>query len=652
MFLQQIKKIFWWKESVSENITDFSDALDWIKTYRKARNYDTAIIASKEILLKNKTGVTYYEAVLKKLFVLEASNIDKVSQAAKEKRKKVDEILSLLYKRLNILEKIIGEVEEERTIAQEKEQKELQKERFGKSLKEIEGLMKKKDFSRALFFTKKLVADFPKDKLAIETLTRVQKLHDSQKTKEQKETEKREKLNTIFKEVGVETDELKNKKGVSPIKRLSLFFKQMRVKSLEKQEYVTRQRALKDIEKLLIRSGTIENVTENESNEELFSIMNSGLSKDISGFSLHGFDFYGKILGKDKIVGDTFGYAKDGNRSVFYIGDATGHGVQAGFTVALLSKLFFEFSKKVRVFQELFLTINNELKEKLKGRIFVTSIFFELDATNNKLSFAWAGHDPMFLYRKNSDTVEKIIPGWLALGVRLIKNTSSIKIRELIMENGDVLFGYTDGIIEMKDQNGLMYSLDKLQANFKDKAKKYGHAPERLYETILQEVNDFRATVPFQDDVSMFIFTRNTGKDLITNKAELQSLLKEMDVKKDVKDVNFKNKTRQQVIDDLKKERHARDLKIRLERLDRLYKMAEFTKLKQEVYLYFREWYVHDKMKFYLEKALENEQKAIIKKQDERLARKHSTLSDLYKKWEYELVVKEVIDVLFKNGKI
>lgn len=332
--------------------------------------------------------MTYYEAVLKKLFVLEASNIDRVSEAAKEKRKKVDEILSLLYKRLNILERIISEVEEEKTVAYEKEQKELQKERFGKSLKEIEGLMKKKDFSRALFFTKKLVADFPKDKRAVETLTRVQKMHDSQKTKEQKETEKREKLNTIFKEVGVETDELKNKKGISPIKRLSLFFKQMRVKSLEKQEYVTRQRALKDIEKLLIRSGTIENVTDNESNEDLFSIMNSGLSKDISGFSLHGFDFYGKILGKDKIVGDTFGYAKDGNRSVFYIGDATGHGVQAGFTVALLSKLFFEFSKKVRVFQELFLTINNELKEKLKGRIFVTSIFFELDATTNKLSFA------------------------------------------------------------------------------------------------------------------------------------------------------------------------------------------------------------------------------------------------------------------------
>lgn len=57
-------------------------------------------------------------------------------------------------------------------------------------------------------------------------------------------------------------------------------------------------------------------------------------------------------------------------------------------------------------------------------------------------------------------------------------------------------------------------------------------------------------------------------------------------------------------------------------------------------------------MRFYLEKALENEHKSIIKKQDERLQRKYEMLEDLYKKGEYELVIKESIDVLFKNGKI
>jgi hypothetical protein len=57
-------------------------------------------------------------------------------------------------------------------------------------------------------------------------------------------------------------------------------------------------------------------------------------------------------------------------------------------------------------------------------------------------------------------------------------------------------------------------------------------------------------------------------------------------------------------------------------------------------------------MRFYLEKALENEHKSIMRKQDEKLKRKYEFLQELYKKGEYELVIKEIHDVLFKNGKI
>lgn len=87
---------------------------------------------------------------------------------------------------------------------------------------------------------------------------------------------------------------------------------------------------------------------------------------------------------------------------MFYFGDATGHGVQAGFTVSLLSKIFFEQTKKIKNFLELFRAINNELKEKLKGRVFVTGVCFEHDSKSGKLNFIGAGHDPMYLYHKNT----------------------------------------------------------------------------------------------------------------------------------------------------------------------------------------------------------------------------------------------------------
>lgn len=607
--------------------------MSWIKSSKNSGDFETAIIATKELILKNKSAINYYENAERKISVLENSNIEKIARKAKEKQKKVSTILVSLYKDLNTLEKTLAQVEKERLDKQVVEEQRAQKTAFKLHSKEIHNLLVKKDYIHALSLSKKLVSDFPTEHEALDILTKTQKLFDIEKKKQEKNREKEDKLKSILEEVGVEATELKEKKDVSIWKRMSLLFRNSHVKNLEKKESQKRQKALKDIEHLLAQSGTIENVSEENSNHELFSIMHNGLTKDISDFSLHGFDFFGKIHGRDKIVGDTFGYYKDGNKTLFYIGDATGHGVQSGFTVALLSKLFFEFSKKIRSFQELFVTLNNELKKRLKGRIFVTSVFFELDSTTNKLSFIGGGHDPMLLYRKKTNSVERIIPGGLALGVRLIPNIASIKIKDIEMADGDVLFGYTDGIIEVKDINNTMYGIERMERSFRTHASRHSANPKRIYELMLEDADKFRGTISFEDDVSFFLFTRNTSKDLITNKAELESLLKDMDIKKEgKKDIDFVNKTKQEIIENLKKERHERELKIRLDRLERLYKMAEFTKLKQEVYLYFREGYVHDRMRFYLEKSLENEHKSIIRKQDEKLKRKYELLEDLYKK--------------------
>ena len=61
---------------------------------------------------------------------------------------------------------------------------------------------------------------------------------------------------------------------------------------------------------------------------------------------------------------------------------------------------------------------------------------------------------------------------------------------------------------------------------------------------------------------------------------------------------------------------------------------------------------MHPKMKFYLEESLKNEQFFIRKKQDERLARRFKTIQELYKKGQYDVVIKESLEVVAKNGKI
>lgn len=163
MFLNIIK-LFRKNPKASENITDISDALAWINTYRKALNFDTAIIATRELILKSQTGITYYENALRKITVLENSNIEKIATAARGKHKKIDIILTSLYKEINNLEKIIIQIEKERLEKKDIEEHKAQKVKFKIHTQEIQEILHKKDYTHALSFAKKLVSDFPNEK--------------------------------------------------------------------------------------------------------------------------------------------------------------------------------------------------------------------------------------------------------------------------------------------------------------------------------------------------------------------------------------------------------------------------------------------------------------------------------------------------------
>jgi serine phosphatase RsbU (regulator of sigma subunit) len=45
--------------------------------------------------------------------------------------------------------------------------------------------------------------------------------------------------------------------------------------------------------------------------------------------------------------------------------------------------------------------LNNGLKERIKGKSFITAVLFEWDAKKNIMRFIGAGHDPLFHYHRS-----------------------------------------------------------------------------------------------------------------------------------------------------------------------------------------------------------------------------------------------------------
>ena len=164
MIFSKIKQFFQRTSKKSENISTISDALTWLKTCQKAGDFNTAIIAAKELILKSQTGITYYENAKRKIMVLENSNIETISIAAKEKHKKIDSLLIDLYKEINSIEKISEQIEKEYLDKKTKEEIIAKKQKFKIHTKELGELFRKKEYTDALVLAKKLVSEFPNEK--------------------------------------------------------------------------------------------------------------------------------------------------------------------------------------------------------------------------------------------------------------------------------------------------------------------------------------------------------------------------------------------------------------------------------------------------------------------------------------------------------
>jgi len=77
----------------------------------------------------------------------------------------------------------------------------------------------------------------------------------------------------------------------------------------------------------------------------------------------------------------------------------------------MLNKDFQEHSQKEDI-QTLVYKTNNDLKENLQSRNFVTGIFFQVvKESRNTINYVGMGHEPIYVYRKATNTVEKVIPG-------------------------------------------------------------------------------------------------------------------------------------------------------------------------------------------------------------------------------------------------
>jgi serine phosphatase RsbU (regulator of sigma subunit)/ketosteroid isomerase-like protein len=162
-----------------------------------------------------------------------------------------------------------------------------------------------------------------------------------------------------------------------------------------------------------------------------------------------GGDFYDFFELEDGLVGLT-------------VGDATGKGMPAALVVAATSAMLRAVAQALGPSSpgETLARVNEALLARISANMFVTCFYAVLDPNSGRMSYANAGHDLPYLYRR-AGNAEKLEARGVPLG--LMPGMVYEEREASIWDEHGILF-YSDGLVEAHDPSGEMFGFPRLRA--------------------------------------------------------------------------------------------------------------------------------------------------------------------------------------------
>ena len=151
-----------------------------------------------------------------------------------------------------------------------------------------------------------------------------------------------------------------------------------------------------------------------------------------------------------QIGGDVYGWRQmDHGLWLFWLADATGHGVAAALLTTFVALLFNHASAASNTAHGILARVNAEFFSVLRGHSFMTACCVVIDA-DGRVSFAGAGHPPLLIRRR--DGVVEALP---SLNTMMgIEPEMEVSETATTLASGDVALLCTDGLFGLKASTG------------------------------------------------------------------------------------------------------------------------------------------------------------------------------------------------------
>ncbi len=217
----------------------------------------------------------------------------------------------------------------------------------------------------------------------------------------------------------------------------------------------------------------------------------------MSGYSLAPFYRSAKDVG-----GDYYDFIPlDASHLGIIVADVSGKGIIGSMVMSITRTVLRLVSQRNLSAADTLSKTNSVIAQDIRRGMFVTAFYLVLDIKSREIVYSSAGHNPMLVYRADKRKVELANPKGIALGFNkgpIFDKT--VKEERTILNSGDMVVLYTDGVVEAMDEQNNEYTEDRF---YKFTIEHARETAGEYVDNLVADLDAHAGNAPQSDDITI-----------------------------------------------------------------------------------------------------------------------------------------------------
>lgn len=216
--------------------------------------------------------------------------------------------------------------------------------------------------------------------------------------------------------------------------------------------------------------------------------------------AIPGFDIKVHYVSCQEIGGDYYDFIEiDKDHLGIIIADISGKGIPGAMIMTMARSVIRLLAENNPDARDTIVRANRIIAKDIKNVMFLTVLYMVLNKKTRTLQVVNAGHNPLIYW--DGEQNHLVNPSGIAVGFDLGPLfEANLKSAELVIEPGDRIVAYTDGVVECMNSRDKEYGEDRLMKVMERSAS---DSSAEFLNDLINDINSFRGKANQFDDITI-----------------------------------------------------------------------------------------------------------------------------------------------------